>query len=131
MPVTPLPSFQVPGGTIVRTCNGVSALAHLRRCRCELSSHQGPGMKATALLALSGLITVGLMAPLPSEAREPKSDDSHPGADGESVTGGRAVDCDAAGAVMRALEKLRPGETLSISGACAQNLGGGEREAAA
>src|ERR1051326_8564898 len=28
MPVTPLPSFQVPGGTIVRTCNGVSALAH-------------------------------------------------------------------------------------------------------
>jgi len=87
-------------------------------------------MKVTALLALSGLITVGFMAPLPGEARGPNSDGSHPGANGESVTGGRAVDCDAAGAVMRALEKLRPGETLSISGVCAQNLGVGERDAA-
>ena len=86
-------------------------------------------MKATALLALSGLISVGLMAPLPSEARDPKPDDRPPGASGESVTG-RAIDCDAAGAVMRALEKLRPGETLSISGVCAQNLGVGERDPA-
>ena len=86
-------------------------------------------MKAAALLALSGLITVGLMAPPPSEAREPKSDDGHPGAKGESVTGGRAADCDAAGSVMRALENLRPGETLSISGVCAQNVGFGERDA--
>ena len=86
-------------------------------------------MKATALLALSGLVTVGLMAALPSEARDPKSDDSQPTANGESVTGGRAVNCDVAGAVMRALEKLRPGETLLISGVCAQNVGVGERDA--
>jgi hypothetical protein len=85
-------------------------------------------LKATALLALSGLVAVGLMAPLPSEARDPKSDDSHPGANGESVTG-RAVDCDAAGVVMRALEKLRPGDTLFISGVCAQNVGVSERDA--
>ncbi|HEY1289445.1 MAG TPA: hypothetical protein VGF58_14045 [Burkholderiales bacterium] len=87
-------------------------------------------MKATALLALTGLIAAGLVAALASEAGEPKSDDGHRGASGESVTGGRAVDCDAAGAVMRALEKLRPGETLSISGVCAQNVGVGERDAA-
>ncbi|HJY76822.1 MAG TPA: hypothetical protein VKE95_09325 [Burkholderiales bacterium] len=86
-------------------------------------------MKATALLAWSGLITVGLVVPLPGEARDPKSDASHPAANGESVTGGRAVDCDAAGAVMRALEKLRPGETLFISGVCAQNVGVSERDA--
>jgi hypothetical protein len=86
-------------------------------------------MKATALLALSGLVTVALMTSLPSEARDAKSDDNPPGAKGESVTGGRAVDCDAAAVVMRALEKLRPGDTLSISGVCAQNVGVGERDA--
>src|SRR5262249_5260756 len=82
----------------------------------------------TVLLALSRLVTVGLMASLPSEARDPKSDDNHPGANGESVTGGRAVDCDAAGVVMRALEKLRPGDTLFISGVCARNVGVSERD---
>jgi hypothetical protein len=86
-------------------------------------------MKATALLALSGLITVGLMAPLPSEARDPKSDDGHPGANGTSATGGRAVDCDAASVIMRALERLRPGETLFISGVCAQNVGVSKQDA--
>ena len=87
-------------------------------------------MTATALLALSGLVTVGLLAPLSSEARDPKSDDSRPAANGKSAIGGRAVDCDAAGAIMRALEKLRPGETLFISGVCAQNVGVSERDAA-
>ena len=86
-------------------------------------------MTATVLLALSGLVTVGLLAPLPSEARDPKLDDSQPAANGISVTGGRAVDCDAAGVVMRALEKLRPGDTLSISGVCARNVGVSERDA--
>ena len=86
-------------------------------------------MKAAALLALSGLVTVGLMAPLPGEARDPKSDVSPRDANRESVTGGGAVDCDVAGAVMRALEKLRPGETLFISGVCAQNVGVSERDA--
>src|SRR5262245_22775268 len=70
------------------------------------------------------------MAPLPSEARDPRSDDRRPDANGKSVTGGRAVDCDAAGVIMRALEKLRPGDTLSISGACAQNVQISEQDAA-
>jgi hypothetical protein len=76
---------------------------------------------AMALLALSGLVTVWLAAPLLTEARDPESDDSH-AANRKSVTGGRSVECDAADVIMGALEKLRPGDTLSISGVCAQNV---------
>jgi len=83
---------------------------------------------AMALLALSGLVAVGLMAPLRSEARDPESDDSY-AANRKSVTGGRAVECDAASAIMRSLEKLRPGDTLFISGVCAQNIGVSEADA--
>ena len=86
-------------------------------------------MHAAALLALSGLVAVGLMAPLPSEARDSKSDDSDRDATGNSATAGRAVDCDAARAIMRALERLRPGDTLFISGVCAENIGVRERDA--
>ena len=81
-----------------------------------------------ALLALSGLVTVWLAAPLPGEARDPESGDSH-AASRKSVTGGGAVECDAAGMIMRALEKLRPGDTLSVSGVCAQDVGVSEADA--
>jgi len=82
-----------------------------------------------ALLALSGLLTVvWLAAPLPGEARDPKSGDSY-AANRKSVTGGRLVECDAAGVIMRALEKLRPGDTLFVSGVCAQDVGVTEADA--
>jgi hypothetical protein len=83
---------------------------------------------AMALLALNGWVTVWLMAALPSEARDPEFDDSY-AANRKSVPGGRAVECDAAGVIMRALEKLRPGDTLFISGVCAQNVGVSESDA--
>ena len=83
---------------------------------------------AMALLALSGLVSVWLMAPPPSEARDPESDDSY-AANRKSVTAGRAVECDAAGVIMHALEKLRPGDTLFVSGVCAQNVGVSEPDA--
>ena len=72
---------------------------------------------AMASLALSGLVAVWLMAAPPSEA-DPESDDSH-AANRKGVAGGRAADCDVAGMIMRALEKLRPGDTLFVSGVCA------------
>src|SRR5262245_59849540 len=78
-------------------------------------------MKAMALLALSGLVIVWLTASLSSEARAAESD-RHAGANGKGLTGGRAVECDAATVIMRALQKLRPGETLIISGICAKNV---------
>ena len=84
---------------------------------------------AMALRALSGLVSVWLMVAPPSEARDPESDDSHAAENGKSVTGGRAVECDAAGVIMRALEKLRPGDTLFISGVCAQSVGVSEPDA--
>src|SRR5688572_12258333 len=43
-------------------------------------------------------------------------------ANGHSVPGGRAVDCDSGGVIMQALEKLRSGETLFISGTCMENV---------
>ena len=83
---------------------------------------------AMALLALGGLVAVWLAAPLTSEARDPESDDGH-AANRKSVTDGRPAECDAAEVVMRALEKLRPGDTLSISGVCAQDVGVREADA--
>lgn len=83
---------------------------------------------AMALLALSGLVTVWLAAPLPGEARDSDSGDSY-AASRKSVTGGRSVECDAAGVIMRALEKLRPGDTLFVSGVCAQDVGVSEADA--
>jgi len=83
---------------------------------------------AMALLALSGLVTAWLVAPLPSAARDPESDASY-AANRKSATGSRAPECDTAGVIMRALEKLRPGDTLFISGVCAQNIGVSEADA--
>ena len=83
---------------------------------------------AIALLALSGLVTVWLVPPLPSEARDPESDGSYVESR-RSVTGGRPVECDAAGVIMRALQKLRPGDTLLVSGVCAQDVGVREADA--
>src|SRR4051812_9680479 len=47
---------------------------------------------------------------------------ANPQVNGHSVPEGRAVDCDNGGVISRALEKLRPGETLLISGTCAENV---------
>ena len=41
---------------------------------------------------------------------------------GHSAPGGRAVDCSQGGSIMEALDKLRPGDTLFISGICAENV---------
>jgi len=81
-----------------------------------------------ALLALSGLVTVWPMHPLLKEARDPESDNGS-GANRKSLSGGNAVECEAAGVIMRALEKLRPGDTLFVSGVCAQNVGVSEPDA--
>jgi parallel beta-helix repeat protein len=51
-----------------------------------------------------------------------ESADGDGGANGQSVVGGRAVDCDNGGIIMRALEKIRPGDTLFISGVCVENV---------
>lgn len=66
-------------------------------------------MKTNALLLL-GLTT--LWAPL----------NAHSQPNGHSVDEGRAVDCDNGGVIMQALEKLRPGDTLLISGTCRENV---------
>lgn len=68
-------------------------------------------MKAIAVF-LNGLTAAWLVAALPANAGE----------NGNSVAGGRAVNCDDGGVVMRALEKIRPGDTLFISGTCAENV---------
>ena len=41
---------------------------------------------------------------------------------GHSVEGGRAVDCSQGGSITEALGKLRPGDTLFISGICTENV---------
>jgi parallel beta-helix repeat protein len=47
---------------------------------------------------------------------------AYPQVNGQSVENGRAVDCDNGGVIMEALEKLRPGDTLLISGTCRENV---------
>lgn len=71
----------------------------------------GGGFTFMALLAISW----------PLQAHGDEGGD-HGDANGKSVPGGRAVDCDRGGIIMKALEKLRPGDTLFISGACAENI---------
>ena len=80
-------------------------------------------MRTIALLVLSGLIMALLMVPLSTEAHgNGESGRGHGDENGKSVVGGRAVDCNNGGVITRALEKLRPGDTLFISGACAENV---------
>jgi parallel beta-helix repeat protein len=65
-----------------------------------------------AIVFLNGLTAAWLIAAVPANAGE----------NGNSVAGGRAVDCDKGGVIMKALEKIGPGETLFISGVCAENV---------
>ena len=69
-------------------------------------------MKTNALL----LLGLTLTAPLPA----------YPQINGHSVEEGRAVDCDNGGVLAQAIQKLRPGDTLLISGTCRENVEIGE-----
>jgi parallel beta-helix repeat protein len=76
----------------------------------DLSNHSGliPSLLPTALAV------VWLLLPWPAIAQGDRS--------GHSVEGGRAIDCSQGGSITEALGKLRPGDTLFISGTCAENV---------
>jgi parallel beta-helix repeat protein len=74
------------------------------------------GMK-TIVVFLHGLTAAWLVGALPAKGGE----------NGKDVAGGRAVNCDDGGAIMRALQKIRPGETLFVSGTCTENVEVGDR----
>lgn len=72
-------------------------------------------MRLIACVLLVGLT----LCPMRALSQEDEPDG---GASGHSVPTGRVVNCDNGGVIMRALAKLRPGETLLISGTCLENV---------
>lgn len=69
-------------------------------------------------MLLNALVVAGLLMVWPVAGHADNEGDHN----GHSVPGGRAVDCGQGGSIMRALDKLVPGDTLFIIGICAENV---------